>query len=145
MLFHCQPFSPTSILANPSASPLCSVLFKYPQGFTVSYESGMINVPQFDAHLEVYGRDKIVRVQYDTPYVKGLPVTLHITENDNGALRQTSVRKTYEDPYTLELRRFWELVVEGRAVKTTALDAVQDLEVFKMIMQHEAATAGAAA
>ncbi|KAJ1330996.1 myo-inositol 2-dehydrogenase-like protein [Microdochium nivale] len=136
---------PERVIGASLRFPIWNVLFKYPQGFTVSYESGMINIPQFDAHLEVYGRDKIVRVQYDTPYVKGLPVTLYITENDNGALRQTSVRKTYEDPYTLELRRFWELVVEGRAVKTTALDALQDLEVFKMIMQHEAATAGAAA
>ncbi|KXJ96066.1 hypothetical protein Micbo1qcDRAFT_231189 [Microdochium bolleyi] len=132
---------PERVIGASLRRPIWNVLFQYPQGFTVSYESGMINVPQFDAHLEVYGRDKIVRVQYDTPYIKGLPVTLHITEAagpGSGELRQTTIRKTYEDPYTIEWRRFWEFVVEGKAVKTTAEDALQDLEVFTMIVRHGA-------
>ncbi|KAF1961621.1 NAD(P)-binding protein [Byssothecium circinans] len=60
------------------------VLFKYP-GFTVLYESGIDNVPRLDLHIEVYGRNKTVRVQYDTPYDKGLPVMMYIIENVDGA------------------------------------------------------------
>lgn len=79
-----------------------------------------------------------MRVQYDTPYVRALPVTLHITEGggaDGGVLKQTSIRKTYEDPYTLELKEFWEFVTEGKPVKTTPKDALEDLELFGMIMR----------
>lgn len=112
-----------------------SVLFRYP-GFTVSYESGLDNVPRFDAHIEIYGSNKTVKVQYDTPYVKGLPVTLHIAENANGVYKETIVRKSYEDPYTIEMKKLWEMVVEGKPVKTTAQDALQDLELFGMAMQH---------
>lgn len=112
-----------------------SVLFRY-ENFTVSYESGIDNIPRFDAHIEVYGATKSVKVQYDTPYVKGLPVTLHIAENVDGAHKETMVRKSYEDPYTQEMKKLWEMVVEGRAVKTTAQDALQDLEVFSMAMKH---------
>ena len=112
-----------------------SVLFTYP-GFTVSYESGIDNIPRFDAHLEVYSNTKTVRVQYDTPYVKGLPVTLHIAENVNGEYHETSIRKTYEDPYTLEMRRLWRWVVLNEPVKTTAKDALQDHEIFGMVMKH---------
>jgi predicted dehydrogenase len=75
-------------------------------------------------------------VQYDTPYVKGLPITMHIEENDNGSYKETTVRHTYEDAYTLELKKFWELVVEGKEVKTTAEDALMDLEVFGMVVKH---------
>lgn len=52
-----------------------SVLFRY-NGFPVTYESGLIGVPQFDAHIEVYAPDKIVEVEFDSPYVKGLPTVL---------------------------------------------------------------------
>ncbi len=48
------------------------VLFQY-DGFPVSYESGLSGVPQFDAHIEVYSSDKIVRVEFDTPYIQGPP------------------------------------------------------------------------
>lgn len=116
-------------------SLLDSVLFKYPK-FTVSYESGIDNLPRFDAHIEVYGQNKTVRVQYDTPYVKGLPVTLHIAENVDGAYKETVVRKSFEDPYTLEMKKLWEMVVEDKHQKTTAEDALQDLEIFTMAMKH---------
>jgi predicted dehydrogenase len=92
-------------------------------------------VPRFDAHIEVYGSHKTVRIQYDTPYVKGLPITMHICENDEGAYKETTIRKSYEDAYTREMKVFWDMCVEGKSVKTTARDAVGDLEVFGMAMK----------
>jgi hypothetical protein len=77
---------PTSVLGASlqAGSPIWSVLFQYPS-FPVTYESGINNVPIFDAHIEIYSQEKIVRVNYDTPYVKGLPVTMTIRERiDNG-------------------------------------------------------------
>ncbi|KAF3356321.1 DNA polymerase epsilon subunit B [Verticillium dahliae VDG1] len=94
-----------------------SDLFKYP-GFTVSYESGIDNNPRFDAHLE------------------GLPVTMHIAENYNGTYKEATIRKTYEDPYTHELKEWWNSVTQGMGPKTTTRDAAQDLEIFGMAMKH---------
>lgn len=111
-----------------------SVLFQYP-GFAVSYESGMDSVPRFDAHIEIYAQDKSVRIQYDTPYVKGLPTTLHIREKADKGYCETMFRRTYEDPYTLQLKELYEWVVHGAPVKTTAEDALNDSKIFQMIMQ----------
>jgi hypothetical protein len=61
---------------------------------------------------------------------------MHITENCDGAYKESTIRKTYEDPYTLEMKKLWKMVVEDKAVKTTAEDALQDLELFSMIMKH---------
>ncbi|CAM1508931.1 Fc.00g026700.m01.CDS01 [Cosmosporella sp. VM-42] len=79
-------------------------------GFAVTFESGINAVPTFDANIEVYSEDKIVRVQYDTPYVKGLPVTMTIREKINSQTRgdafgfqERIVRRTYEDPFTREM------------------------------------------
>lgn len=112
-----------------------TALFQYP-GFAVTYESVIDEVPRFDAHLEVYSRTKSVRVQYDTPYVKGLPITMTVREKDEeGGYRETMLRRTYEDPYTIEFKKFYHLVVNGVEVKTTASDAENDLTIFGMIMK----------
>lgn len=113
-----------------------SVLFQY-SGFAVSYESGIHSVPQFDAHIEVYGQDKIVRIQYDTPYVKGLPITVHVSESVNGSLKETVIRQTYEDAYTQELKHVYEWIRLGKPVKTTIEDARLDIEIFQMIVKAD--------
>ncbi|EOO00298.1 putative myo-inositol 2-dehydrogenase protein [Phaeoacremonium minimum UCRPA7] len=126
---------PDQVVGSSLGLPFWNVLFKYPT-FTVSYESGIDNIPRFDAHLEVYGANKTVRVQYDTPYVKGLPVTMHIVENVEGIYKETNIRKSYEDAYTLEMKTFWAMAAEGKPAKTTVKDALQDFEVFAMLMRH---------
>ncbi|CCF44159.1 oxidoreductase [Colletotrichum higginsianum] len=115
-----------------------SVLFKY-DGFPVTYESGFSNVPQFDAHIEVYSPNKIVRVNFDTPYVKGLPVTMTVRELvGKDGFQERTVRKTYQDPYTNEFLEFYDCVVNGKAPKTSAADARNDVELFKMILRADA-------
>jgi hypothetical protein len=125
---------PQAVLGVSLGPPFWNVLFKYPT-FTVMYESGLYNVPLFDAHIEVYSLEKSIRVQYDTPYVKGLPITMHVRENVNGAYQERTVRRTYEDAYTQEMKVLYEMVMVGKEVKTTPEDALQDLHIFKMIMQ----------
>ncbi|KAK1982360.1 oxidoreductase [Colletotrichum cereale] len=115
-----------------------SVLFKY-DDFPVTYESGFSNVPQFDAHIEVYSPNKIVRVNFDTPYVKGLPVTMTVRELvGKDGFQERTIRKTYQDPYTNEFLEFHECVVNGKTPKTSAMDARNDIELFKMILQADA-------
>ncbi|KAF4986395.1 hypothetical protein FDECE_15984 [Fusarium decemcellulare] len=111
-----------------------SVLFQY-DDFPVTYESGLIGVPQFDAHIEVYSQNKIVRINYDSPYVKGLPVTMNIKEKigDSG-FQERIIRKTYEDPYTLEMLELYDCVVNEKTPKTSAADARKDIELFRMIL-----------
>ena len=99
------------------------------------YESGIHNIPVFDAHIEVYSNEKTVRIQYDTPYIKGLPIKIYITENDGGALKETTLLPTYEDAYTQELRELYESFTAGKPAKTTIDDAENDLKICQMILR----------
>ncbi|OCT44393.1 hypothetical protein CLCR_05944 [Cladophialophora carrionii] len=114
--------------------PFWSALLEYPT-FSVTYESGLDNVPRFDAHIEVYSMTKTVRVNYDTPYIKGLPVTMTTSENIDGVYKESTIIRTYEDPYTLEMKKLYQMVANGKEVKTTAKDARKDVEIFQMIMK----------
>lgn len=129
--------SPIGVLGSHLHLPIWTVLFQYPS-FALTYESGFDDVPRFDAHLEIFGKRKTVKVQYDTPYVKGLPIIMTVreaVEGDLGAYQERTVRRTYEDPYTLELKQLWEMVVNGKPAKTTAEDARKDLEIFGMMVR----------
>ncbi|KAH7134449.1 hypothetical protein EDB81DRAFT_694855 [Dactylonectria macrodidyma] len=111
-----------------------SVLFQY-DGFPVTYESGLSGVPEFDAHIEVYSPEKIVRVEFDTPYVKGLPVTVTVREKLGDGFQEKKIRKTYEDAYTLEMLELYDCVIQGKTPKSSAEDARKDIELFEMIMK----------
>lgn len=112
-----------------------SVLFSY-EDFPVAYECGIINVAEFDAHIEIYSSDKVVRVNYDTPYVKGLPITMTVKGSIGaGGFQERVVRKTYTDPYILEFMDLYECVVNKKTQKTSATDARQDIELFRMILR----------
>lgn len=127
---------PLSVIGADLRVPVWTALLKY-ENFSVVYESGINAVPIFDAHIEIYTADKIVRINYDTPYVKGLPTTITIREKVEGtaAYQERIVRPTYEDSYTVEFREWYECITQGRAAKTSTEDARKDLDIFKMLMQ----------
>jgi len=58
-----------------------------------------------------------------------------ITEKHEGGYKETFIRKTYEDSYTIEMKELYSIVTEGMPIKTTAGDAKLDLEIFRMIMR----------
>jgi predicted dehydrogenase len=94
------------------------------------------NQLRFDAHIEVYGESAMVRVQYDTPYVRHLPTTLHLEETVGDEYRRTAVRTHLKDPYTCELEAFAACVIDGVPVKTTPEDYVEDMELFVEIVRR---------
>ncbi|GAA5973346.1 hypothetical protein JCM11641_003085 [Rhodosporidiobolus odoratus] len=111
-----------------------SAMLEY-EGFSATYESGIDNVPDFNAHIEVFGEGKRIKLNYDTPYVKGLPITIEIKEADeHGAYVERTIRPTYTDAYTLQHEQLYAAIVEGKPHKTTPSDAAQDLKIFDMIM-----------
>jgi predicted dehydrogenase len=110
-------------------------MFQYP-GFVVAYESGVDQVARFDASIEIFGDAKTVKVCIDTPFVKGLPTTMVVKETlPDGSYRESTTRRTYEDPFTLELQEVYRWVVEGKTPKTSPTDALQDIEILGMLMK----------
>ena len=65
-----------------------TVVFAY-DGYCAVLESGVDEQLRFDAHIEVYGVTKSVRVQYDSPYIRHLPTTLVIDETVGDAYQRT--------------------------------------------------------
>lgn len=103
-------------------------------GYCAVLETGVDQQVRFDAHIEVYGETKSVRVQYDSPYIRHLPTTLVIHETAGDAYEERVIRPTYKDPYTHELEVFHDVVTKGLVPKTTPEDFTQDLRLIRMIV-----------
>lgn len=121
--------------------PFYSAIFTFPafsapstaegDKFSVTYESGIDTIPDFDAHLAIYGSNKRVSIQYDSPYVKGLPIKVRVEEvNEYGEKQVREILSSYEDAYTAELTEMHECFVNGRKIKTSAEDAMEDLRLY---------------
>lgn len=132
---------PDSVSAVSTHHPFYSAMFEYHDAnnnpYAVSYETGLDSLLRFDAHIAVYGETKTVTITYDTPYIKALPITVKVDEiNDNGEATTREVLSSYEDSYTALAKELWSCMVEGKAIKTTAKDAVYDLKLMKMIFER---------
>lgn len=147
-----------SAFASPSGD-FVGATFTYEQQagppFMVSYETGIHDIGTFDAYIEVYCADRIIKLKYDTPFVKGLPITLTVRENtgrDGKGYQERLVRPTFLDAYTAEFLRLHKALTEGVPVTDQQstrrsgwqesgemcgpVDSRHDLDVFDMIMRH---------
>nr|XP_018267467.1 uncharacterized protein I303_01454 [Kwoniella dejecticola CBS 10117]OBR89625.1 hypothetical protein I303_01454 [Kwoniella dejecticola CBS 10117] len=128
---------PTGVVAatRNAAGSFTHVIFEYP-GFKVYLEFGVDNVMEFDAQIEIYASDRHITLQYDSPYIKGLPITAKVVgKRENGDHYEELIRPSYEDAYTLEYKALHDAIVKGTPVKNDAVDAKQDLEIFDMVMK----------
>ena len=99
--------------------------------FICQFETGVDNIPRYDTTLEVYGADRVLRVQYDTPYVLNLPIRLHVTEaNSTGGVDERAVNPTWGDAFLNEWKAFYEAITGKCEPKTSPEDFRQDLEIF---------------
>ena len=99
--------------------------------FVCNFETGTDSLPRFDAYLEVYGDDKVVRVDYDTPYVRNLPITLTVVEtNGSGGAVESVEHPAWGDAFVAEWEVFHANISQGLAPKTPPADFRADLELF---------------
>lgn len=104
--------------------------------FVCQFTTGVDKIPRFDTYLQVYGDDRVVRVDYDTPFVRNLPITLNVTETTDGWNKaQTVTHPGWGDAFTEEWRAFHHNVVNGRPAKSSPSDFRDDLVLFRDMIQ----------
>lgn len=136
--------APDTISTISVNDPFYSAIFHYTDTaargghpFTLVYETGTDSVPRCDAHLAIYGRTKTVGIYYELPYARGQLLRVVVEEmDDQGVLRRTESVSSWEDGYREELKALYAFIVEGKPAKTTAVDGLQDLKLFRMMFEQ---------
>jgi predicted dehydrogenase len=102
--------------------------------YVCQFETGVDTIPRFDAHLEVFGDKKIFRVQYDTPYVRNLPIRVLTTEaNGQGGVSTIDSHPAWGDPFVAEWKAFYQNVTGNLSPKSGPDDFLLDLELFEQM------------
>ena len=116
--------------AQRSAGLYLTAAFDY-GAYVCQFETGIDHIARFDAHLEVYGDKQVVRVQYDTPYVRNSPIRLFTMEasGQDGVINRTS-HPAWGDPFIEQWKVFYQNVTKNQVPKTDPTDFAQDLELF---------------
>ncbi len=123
---------PKSVLfaACRGSGPYLTAEFDY-GNYVCHFETGIDQIPRFDAHLEIYGDRQVVRVQYDTPYIRNLPIRLFVTEeNGRGGVLHKNSHPSWGDPFVEQWRAFYRNVTMRTAPKSSPRDFAHDLELF---------------
>ena len=104
--------------------------------YICQFSTGVDNIPRFDTYLQVYGDNKVVRVDYDTPFVRNLPIRLTVAETTDGVnKRRTVTHPGWGDAFTEEWRAFHHNVISGTSAKTSPQDFRDDLLLFRDMIQ----------
>ena len=123
---------PSKVLfaAQRSAGLYLTATFDY-GAYVCQFETGIDHIARFDAHLEVYGDEQVVRVQYDTPYFRNSPIRLLTMEtNGQGGVSNRTSHPAWGDPFVEEWKAFYKNVIKNQVPKTDPTDFAQDLELF---------------
>lgn len=107
-----------------------SAAFDYGE-YVCHYETGIDKIARFDACVEVFGVTSTVRVDYDTPYVRNLPITLTLTEAEGSHTANVKQSTTWGDPFVSEWQAFYDNATGHQTPKSSAADAREDLLLFR--------------
>jgi predicted dehydrogenase len=119
-----------------------SAAFDY-GGFVCQFETGIDLIPRFDAHIEVFTPSRIVRIEYETPYIRNMPGRLVISDVDHLGMARQATSLAWRDPFSVEWEAFHASVRSGTPPKTSLADARQDLVLFREMVVSMRANAEA--
>ena len=128
--------APKGVLYAASRGPAgrtVSAAFDY-GGFVCQFETTVDEVPRFDAHIEIYSPERIVRVELDTPYVRNLPGKVTVLEPGSDGMARRTESSPWKDAFEVEWKAFHRSVQTGERPKTSVADAREDLVLFSRMM-----------
>lgn len=100
--------------------------------FVCQFETGVDSIPRFDACIEIFSDDRVLKVQYDTPYVRNLPITLHLTAaNGKGGVTEETIHPAWGDAFVAEWQKFHEAIQNRAQPPMGPADFCQDLQLFQ--------------
>jgi predicted dehydrogenase len=109
--------------------------------YVCQFETGVDEIPRFDAHIEVFGERHKLRIQYDTPYVRNLPIRLTVLEgNGRGGVVEREILPEWGDPFVAEWLAFHQHVTERTQPSASAADFRHDLDLFGQMVGLMAAS-----
>ena len=119
--------------AQRSGGRFVSAILNY-DNFVATFEMGVDQVGDFDCFIELFTGDRRLRIDYDTPYIRNLPITFTSKSTSGDCLELTIDRPSYRDAYALQWMEFHTAVIAGGPQESTLEQAKRDQKLFAAIV-----------
>ena len=97
-------------------------------------------VPDYRERISVYCADRIIELEFPSPYLRHLPTRLTISRKSEGtALETIEHRASYEEAFREELRAFHAAATGAAPVLTTVEEARADVALLISAFRKAAA------
>ena len=143
------PATPTSIDARVSDDgSTLTALLGYPDGLQCVFQGGSTSAHLFDESLTVWGADRIVELDISNPFLRHVPATVRVREDEpsssSGRARPLTVERTVEgthhEAFKEQLRHFHACVtIPDLQPVTNGQEALEDTRLMLAVLRAAAA------
>ena len=113
-----------------------AALFGYAGELRCVFETATIpGLTKFDESLKVYSAERVVDIQFPSPFLKNAPTIVEEWCMDGDAYQERRSLASYEEAFKQELIHFHECIVQGRTPETTLAEARDDIAVLIQIVE----------
>jgi hypothetical protein len=111
-----------------------SALLELSDGLSVTIDTAVIDVKVFDEEMALFGHDRIVKINFPSPYLKNAETQV-LTQFMNGHERvEQRVLASNEEAYRREWEALWGSIVHGEPVATPPAEGIMDLELTHRLL-----------
>lgn len=96
---------------------------------------GLTDIKIFDEELSAYGQDKIVKIQFPSPFIKNAPTYVSVLGMEGTVLTDKKVLASYEESFKKELEHFYRCIVNNKKPLTTGEEAKRDIALLIKIIE----------
>jgi predicted dehydrogenase len=111
-----------------------SALLELSDGLGVTIDTAVIDVKVFDEEMALFGHDRIVKINFPSPYLKNAETQV-LTQFMNGDERvEQRLLASNEEAYKREWEALYRSIVHGEPVATPPAEGIMDLELTHRLL-----------
>jgi predicted dehydrogenase len=113
-------------------------IFAYPGDLRCVFDTGYVaGLRKFDETLAVYAEDKVVTIDFPSPFIKNAPTTVETWEMNGAIYQESRAVASYEEAFKEELRHFHACITQGVQPETPLTEGREDIAfLIKMIQAY---------
>jgi len=94
------------------------------------FDTGLMKIKKFDEEIAVFSDDKVVKVNFPSPFLKNAPTSVSIWEMDNDNYVEKQVLASYRESFKQELIHFYDCIVNDKKPLTDGEEGRKDLRLL---------------
>lgn len=103
---------------------------RYPGETRCVFYTGVMNVRKFDEKMTVFSPERMVQIDFPSPFLRSTPTMVHVYENRDGAYEERDILESYEEAFKAELIHFHDCIVSDKETRTPVTEGRKDAELL---------------